>query len=303
MNVSEILNYATKQLRHVTSQPQKDARIMLAHALSCTQEFLISNNDYELTENELDQFGRYLSRRKAYEPIQYITGRQSFFGFDFRVNRDVLIPRPETEILVETAKNIAESKENPVVLDIGTGSGIIAISLAKVLNKGEIWATDISESALSLAKENAKTLGVIDKINFVLSDFFRSFNTISGSDKTFFTAIIRNAENFHNAEKLPCFDLIISNPPYVSLGELSGLALELRYEPLTALTDFSDGLNSIREIIKAAKEWIKPKGFLLLEIGYMQKSSVRQLALSAGWNSVRFEKDLAGIERVAIISD
>ena len=211
-------------------------------------------------------------------PQQYIEGIVNFFGYDFEVTRDVLIPRPETEIAVEEAIACARrfvGHASIDILDLGTGSGNMSISLTKEIKKSKIMASDISERAIELARKNAYVHGVSDRIEFIVSDLF---------------------ENICAA-----FDIIVSNPPYIARDEMASLPPEVLSEPVISLDGGDGGLDVIRVLIAQAARFLKPGGFLVIEIGYNQADAVRHLMnASCGLRLIHIRRDYAGIERVAV---
>jgi release factor glutamine methyltransferase len=229
----------------------------------------------KLDEVEAQHFTALLERRRAGEPIQYITGETEFFGLPLRVTPDVLIPRPETEHVVEKAIAIAAQFPQPRIVDVGAGSGAIAIALAHQLLQAGITATDISAPALAIAKENATRIGVADRIQFAEGDLLAP---VAGET----------------------FDFVVSNPPYVAESDRAMLAVEVRdYEPATALFAGEDGLSIYRRLIPAAWTSLAPGGFLVVEIGYGQAESLRSLLSAHGYEKIEFTPDLQGIPRVA----
>lgn len=247
-----------------------EAMILLAHVLGKTKEFLIAHDDEPLAPDAKLRFQMLVSLRAAGTPIPYITGRQEFFSRDFLVTEAVLIPRPDTEVLVEQALLVAQPKAR--VLDLGTGSGCIAATLALELPDASVAATDRSEAALAVAKENAKRLGA--SIDFRCGSWWDAVNPKE------------------------VFDLIVSNPPYIRPNDehLSALA----NEPLCALTDGIDGLQCLRDIAEGAMPHLAPNGWLLLEHGYDQAEDVRRLLTDAGFAAVRTKKDYGGNDRVTM---
>lgn len=246
-----------------------EARILIAHALQCSRVQLVTRSQDALAADDLNKINTLFNRRKNGEPIAYITGEREFFGLRFQVTPDVLIPRPETELLVELAANYLP--ENGLALDLGTGSGAIAVALAHLRSDATICATDISAAALKVAQQNAATHSV--SINFLLSDWTAS---VSGM-----------------------FDLIVSNPPYIEAGDPHLSQGDLRFEPVGALTDHSNGLTAISAIISGATSHLVAGGWLLLEHGYDQADAVCDLLRQSGWRSVQSWPDLAGIARVS----
>lgn len=245
-----------------------EARILLAHALKCTRVQLVIRSKDALTPQQVTEVSELFMRRMQGEPIAYLTGEREFYGLRFEVNRDVLIPRPETELLVELAKEKLQKGGN--ALDLGTGSGAIAVTLAHERRDAKVTATDISEATLAVARRNAAYHGVA--VRFIHSDWYTK---VDGS-----------------------FDLIISNPPYIAAGDPHLAQGDLRYEPRSALTDDANGMMHIGAIIDGAPQHLKPGGWLLMEHGYDQAAAVRALLVKAGWQQAQSWKDLAGIERV-----
>ena len=251
----------------------QEARILLAFVLNKNKEYLVINEDYELSCEEQEKFEQAVMRLTDGEPLQHITGKQEFMGLEFIVNKDVLIPRADTEILVEEVIDILNGMQKDVyILDLCTGSGAIAISIAKYVENVEILATDISEEALCIAKKNYKDNS---KIKFLQSDLFENIE-----------------------EK---FDLIVSNPPYIGKEEMEELDVEVKKEPVLALDGGPEGLDFYRRIISEAYKYLKPDGYLCLEIGYNQRESVIKLIEANGkYGNIYAKKDLAENDRVVI---
>jgi release factor glutamine methyltransferase len=269
MTLQTALVQGTKLLEdEAVIAPRLTAEVLLMHALQKDRSYLYAHSGDELTELAWIHYGRYLHERMKGKPTQYITGRQEFYGRDFRVTPDVLIPRPETEHLVEAA--IARIQPNDVVVDIGTGSGAIAITLA-IETQGRIFATDISSAALCVAKENTRRLSArVDFIAGNLSDAFR--------DRS--------------------IDVLVSNPPYVPRTDQPALQREVRdYEPHVALFGGPTGLEIYERLIADATRVLRPGGWLLLELGYNSLDSVRAM-LESGWIEITVIPDLAGFPRV-----
>lgn len=275
MNVAEAISFATEALRTAgTPEPARDAKVLLAHSLGKQKTFLIAYPEFELTDEQQARFRVVVERRAGREPLQHILGRQEFYGRDFRVSPDVLIPRPETEAIVELAVRFLADRPDPRFIDIGTGSGCIAVSVAAELPSALGVANDISEKALAVARENAEAHGVADRLTFTEGNLFGTPG---------------------RAE----FDLVASNPPYIPLDEFRGLEPEVReFEPRTALTDEGDGLAVIRRIIAEAPHHLKPGGKLLVEIGFGQAESVAALIDASVWAERAFHNDLQGIPRI-----
>jgi len=279
----ELLRWSMNTLKdHQIANPRLNAELLLAYSLNLSREELYARLHRELKEGEKGGLERLIQRRISGEPLQYILGRQEFWSINFKVDPRVLIPRPETELLVEQSLSILSEncrKRNPSALEIGTGSGAIAIALAKEVKDIFLVATDISRDALILAKENAKSAGVQDQIRFVNGDLFGPLRP--------------------SREKKP-FDLILSNPPYIVRRKISTLAKEVKdYEPTIALDGGKDGLAFYRRIIPEAPDYLQPGGWLLLEVALGQGPDVSELIEEEG-NFFKPEciLDLSGIGRV-----
>lgn len=246
-----------------------DVRILVAHALRLTRVQLITQTHRILSAEEKHAITLLLDRRLAGEPVAYIVGEREFFGLSFTTTPDVLIPRPETEHLVELA--LERAAPNARVLDLGTGSGAIAISLAHTRPDLDVHAVDISASALAIAQTNAQRHAV--KIHFALGSWFEAMSNQQ-------------------------FDLIVSNPPYIVANDPHLSQHDLRFEPVDALTDHADGLSAYRAIIRGAPDHLVAGGWLLFEHGYDQAAAVRALMEQTDFHDVSSWCDLAGIERV-----
>ena len=260
---------------------RRDTETLLLHALKtnvpdANLAWLIAHEDEPLAADAAGPFCDLIERRLAGEPIQYITGEAEFYGLPFHVNRDVLIPRPETEHLVEKAMALAAEFVRPKIVDVGTGSGAIAVALAHALPFAVITATDISADALAVAKANAARNGVADRVRFFKGDLLEA---VAGEH----------------------FDIVISNPPYVPESDHATLDVEVRdYEPAQALFAGEDGLQIYRRLIPAAFGALVPGGFLALEIGYGQRAGIEALLVREGFAGIEFIPDLQGIARVAV---
>ena len=277
LTVLESIRLSTEYLQNKgIESPRINAELLLADILKCKRLDLYLKFEQPLKEDEIKIYREFIKRRGKFEPLQYITGSVEFYGFEFKVNNSVLIPRPETEILVETIINLFEKDESINILDIGTGSGNIAISIARKLPNSIISAMDSSMEALEIAKENARLNFVGEKINFINESILNGYN--------------------YNAEK---FDLIVSNPPYISAEEFQNLRPELKvYEPCTALTDNSDGLSFFRVISERSGNMLKEKGKLFFEIGKDQYKQVEEILLENKFRNIQIKKDYLNIERV-----
>ena len=252
-----------------------EAELVFSHILNCDRLSLYLNKDTDLNQDQCALVSQIFKRRISGEPLQYILGEAEFMGLKFKVDKRALIPRPETEILVEAAlEELGQmSIANPKVLDLGTGSGCIAVAMAKLFPQASIWATDISQEALQLAKENAALNNV--EIKFLRCDLF------SGLEK----------------EK---FDLMISNPPYIATQEFCRLARELSFEPKLALEAGTDGLDFYRRIIKQAGVYLNPAGLIAFEVGINQADAVKDILLKEKFDVIKIIKDYNNIKRVVI---
>lgn len=246
-----------------------DAWYLLENTCNINRQHYYLNEDGELTEEEQHEYQLAIHKRAEHVPLQYIIGEQEFMGMTFKVNPNVLIPRQDTETLVEEALKLC--KPNGRVLDLCTGSGCIIISLVRHLPDLEAYAGDISKQALNTAKENAKTYQTA--VTFEKSDLFEAF---SGK-----------------------FDMIVSNPPYIPTAEIANLMPEVRdFEPMEALDGQEDGLYFYRKIVAGSVEYLKEDGYLCLEIGYDQASAVTEMMKKFGFKEITVLKDLAGLDRV-----
>ena len=247
-----------------------DARNLLGHALGLSRVQLITQSDRLLDADEAARVGALFLRRWQGEPVAYLTGMREFFGLDFEVCPDVLIPRPETELLVELA--LERLPQGGSVLDLGTGSGAIPVAIAHTRPDARVSALDVSAAALTVARRNAERLGV--RVDFLQSDWFTA---------------LADAR----------FDLLVSNPPYIASGDAHLSQGDLRFEPVGALTDHEDGLSALRRIVAGAPAHLAAGGWLLMEHGYDQAEAVRALLVAQGFAEVQSWQDLAGITRVS----
>jgi release factor glutamine methyltransferase len=326
MTLAERLQQAEAQLRTGPhpERARRDAETLLLHHLGKSRAWLLAHPSDQFGGCAAIGYAALIERRRSGEPIQYITGETEFYGLPFRVTPDVLIPRPETEHLVERALSIAQAwtsvlkghdfscaqtpgalapegnsesassdttlgassfprparegweNASPRILDIGTGSGAIAVAIAHCLSRASITATDISVTALSIARQNADRNGFAHRIRFLEGDLL---DPVAGEQ----------------------FDLIVSNPPYVGAADLDTLAVEVRdHEPALALFAGDDGLDIYRRLIPAAFESLGPGGFLLLEVGFGQQPAIRNFLADTGFQNIEFLPDLQAIPRVAV---
>lgn len=252
--------------------PRLESQMLWEHVLGVTRAWLIANSGQQPSPAQLASYGGLEARRQAGEPMAYILGRREFYGRMFRVTPAVLVPRPETELLLECGLEAISGLHQPRVLELGTGSGIVAVSIALECPGARVQASDYSAQALDLARENAQALGA--KLLFSLGSWYDI------------------------GLSLAPYDLIISNPPYVGKDDTHLLQGDLRYEPQVALTDNADGLQALRSIIQGAPAHLAPGGALCVEHGWDQATAVRGLFQTAGFSGVNSLRDLAGIERV-----
>jgi release factor glutamine methyltransferase len=278
--VAPLNNFVPKGMARLWFGPhpgcaRQDAERLLLHVLGNNKAWLLAHADDELAEDQASEFLLLIERRFKGEPIQYITGEKEFYGLPFRVKDDVLIPRPETEHLVERALELAGRLVRPRIVDVGTGSGAIAVALAHKLPKARITAVDISGAALDVARGNAERNEVARRIEFKESDLLAAV-----ADEP--------------------FEMVVSNPPYVPTADRDSLAVEVReHEPALALFAGEDGLDVYRRLIPAAFAVLEPGGFLVMEIGYGQSQAVAALMSESGFEQIEFVPDLQGIPRVA----
>jgi release factor glutamine methyltransferase len=276
-SIRDVLARDAAELRATLSLAPDEARIevqaLLQYVLGVPRSYLLAHPETTLEREQQDAYGALLVRRLRGEPIAHLLGEREFFGLTFKVTPDTLIPRPETELLVELALLRMPQGRACRVLDLGTGSGVIALSIAHDRRDAEVVAVDASEGALQVARQNARRLG-IRNTTLLLSDWF---SAVEGQR----------------------FDLIVSNPPYIAAGDEHLARGDLRFEPLSALASGAAGLDDIRRIVAAAPAYLAEEGWLLLEHGYDQAETVRALLGQAGLHNVFSERDLAGIERVS----
>jgi len=277
ITVLESIKLSTKYLheRGIDS-PRVNAELLLADILKCKRLDLYLLFDRPLTELELNQYREYLKRRGNFEPLQYILGKVEFFGLEILVNNSVLIPRPETELLVEKIINDYKGNLNLTILDIGCGSGNISIALAVNLESARIFTTDVKISSLEIAKENARRHSVANKVNFINHDILK--------------------QGLDEFEK---FDIIVSNPPYVSKENYSTLQKEVKdFEPITAVTDGNDGLTFFKAICEKTVNKFKHHGKLYFEIAEGQMDDVQKIMKQYNFVNISTVKDYQNIHRI-----
>jgi release factor glutamine methyltransferase len=258
---------------HSSAPGRLDLELLLANVTGRNRGFILAHPEYLLSHNEIRLYQQLLERRQQGEPLAYILGYREFWGLQLKVSAAVLIPRPETELLVEEALNRWPERSRGIeVLDLGTGSGAIALALASEQPVAQITATDISTAALAIARQNAVSLGL--KVRFLHSDWF---DAVSGR-----------------------FELIVSNPPYIAASDPHLSDPALKHEPRLALQAGPRGLNAIARIIREAPEYLRPDGLLLLEHGYDQGAAVRQMLIERGFQDVCTLQDLGQQDRVTL---
>jgi len=277
-SIGDLLRAASRALEGAgVPEARREAGSLLSFVIGKDRTFLISHADDRLDDSELDRFREAVSRRAEGEPLQYITGVQDFYGREFRVTPDVLIPRPETELLVETAREVIVDTPAPSICDIGTGSGCIAVTLLCERSDARAVAVDVSAAALEIAAQNARRHGVSERIELKTSNCFDAVDPTA-------------------------FDLIVSNPPYVSSSALAGLQREVRdHEPLVALSPGADGLSVIRRLLQDGPAFLKPNAHLIMEIGFDQGETVQELIDPKLWRFVEIRPDLQNIPRIVVV--
>ena len=256
--------------------PRLTAEILLAHVLSCDRVRLYVDLDRPLDRSELGAMRGLIERRLAGEPTQYLTGRQYFYGRAFKVDRRVLIPRPETELLAEAVLRSIPKDRPSRLLDLCTGSGCVAVTLAAERPLASVWAVDVSPDACAMARENAEALGMAPRVTILDGDLF--------------APLVKDA----------LFDAIAANPPYIASALVPGLSAEVRREPILALDGGEDGLAVIRRIVGAARDYLLPGAPLALEIAEDEGPRVRSLFQEAGFEEIAVEKDLAKHDRLVV---
>jgi release factor glutamine methyltransferase len=271
-NAWKALQAARARLAATSKHPRRDAELLLEHVLGCDQTDLLTHPERILSTAESEQFDGLVERRLRSEPMQYLTVEQEFFGLRFEVSPAVLIPRPETEHLVEAMLERFEREEAVRIVDVGTGSGAIAVALAHALPHSRVTAIDLYPAALEVARRNAERHGVIHRLTLLTSDLLAAVDSAG-------------------------FDAVVANPPYIASGEVLEPQVA-NYEPHSALYAGPTGLEIYERLIPQAGRVLKPGGWLMLEIGYGQSAAVRNLM--AGWAGVTLVNDLQGIPRVVL---
>ncbi|MDD5543064.1 MAG: peptide chain release factor N(5)-glutamine methyltransferase [Acidobacteriia bacterium] len=282
MDLAEALTLGKKQLAEAgTPSPSLNAEVLMQRLLGVEKVRLISHSERGLTPEEEHTYFSWIVRRSRGEPAQYITGHQEFWGLDFEVTSEVLIPRPETEHLIETVLELNQSPQ-PQIVDVGTGSGCIAIALAKEIPGARLVAVDQSRAALNVAARNAERLGVCDRIEFVNGDLLAPL---------------------HLKEDRAALDFVVSNPPYVPPGDRETLAKEVRdHEPPAAIYSPESGpMTLFRRLIRESAPLLRQGGYLVMEIGAGQKPLLQEEFSVDDWQGLRFVNDLQSIPRVVAV--
>ena len=274
LNIQEIQKYCIDKLKENNIEDYNlKTKLLICKVIDKQKEYLITHDKEELSESQMSEIKNNIAKIIEGYPIQYIISHQEFMGLDFFVNENVLIPQPDTEILVEEVINICKIKEKSKILDLCTGSGAIAVSLKKYIKQAEVSASDISKEALEVARINAKNNNT--EIEFIESDLFENI------DKK--------------------FDIIATNPPYIKTEVIKDLSLEVQKEPHIALDGGQDGLDFYRKIIDNAYKYLEENGCLTLEIGYDQKEEVIELIENSNqYKEIYSKKDLAGNDRIIV---
>jgi release factor glutamine methyltransferase len=279
--IMKLVQWATTYFdTHDIDSPRATAEILLSHVLNTRRIDLYLRYDQPLTPDELERFKVLIKRRMNREPVAYILGCKEFWSMGLHITRDVLIPRPETECLVEKSLGmlaVDANMKSKLILELGTGCGAVILALASENPRHSYWATDISINAIRIARQNAMQNDLNGKIHFIAGDWFAPLGSKTG-----------------------VFDLIVSNPPYIKSGDLVQLQPEIHaYEPLLALDGAADGLHCLRHIIQSAYRFLKPAGALILEIGHDQKASLKQMIAECGeYEGVSFYQDYSGYDRI-----
>jgi release factor glutamine methyltransferase len=277
--ILKILNWTRQFFQSKgVENPRLDAEILLCDVLHCERIQLYTHFDQPLEPGELAAYRAYVVRRARREPVAYILGHKGFMNYEFKVTKDTLIPRPETELLVEQLISLLKDDGHREILDLGCGSGAILLSLLKALPEARGLGIDLNPGAVAVTMENAETLGVEERCAVLVSDLF---------------------SNIPDDER---FDLIVSNPPYIPQSDLPGLQPEVREEPRMALDGGADGLDFYRRILNEGPRYLEEDGFFAFEIGIHQAEAVASLCRDAGYTSIRILKDYGSIERMIFAS-
>ena len=276
-SIQTLLKQGNKQLETISDSPYLDAELLLAHCLNKTKTYLHTWPEKELDKKQLNCFQNLIAKRLTDYPVAYLLGKKSFWTFELTVTPDVLIPRPETELLVEVALDKIKEIKNPKILDLGTGSGAIALALAYERKDAIITATDQSLKALEVAKSNAETLKLDQQISFIQSDWFERI-TESSFDS---------------------FDLIVSNPPYIDPND-DHLKGTIKYEPQSALVAENKGLSDLEKIIQKSHLFLKTGGWIILEHGFDQAGKTKLLFSQSNHKNIQTHIDLNELNRITL---
>ena len=280
MTIRDIIIRYSKELEKISNTPRLDVELFLQKVLGGVDRIYIHMNlNKELTKEQFEQFIKYINDRVNGRPVAYIVGNREFMGLDFFVKEGVLIPRPDTETLVEEIIELSKNKSGEInILDIGTGSGAITVSLAKYIENSKVMSFDISDIPLEVGKINAINNNVDEKIEFVKSDVF---SAIKDTDIK--------------------FDIIVSNPPYIPKKDIQTLHTQVKdYEPYNALEGGEDGLDFYRQITQESVKYLKQEGILAYEVGHDQAEDVSKIMKCYGYDRIYTKKDIQGIDRVVI---
>jgi len=272
MQISQLLRSASTQLSDLSESPRLDAEVLLAHMLNRSRTWLVTWPEKTLTEAQASEYEALVQRRKAGEPVAHITAQREFWSLPLHITKDTLIPRPDTELMVEQILFAYPANTKIELVDLGTGSGAIALALGSERPNWKITATDQSSAALEVARHNARQLN-INNIEFISGSWFEP---LAGR----------------------VFDVIASNPPYIPDQDPHLRQGDVRFEPLSALASGADGLNDIRELCKQAKHHLKHKGMLIIEHGFDQKEEIREIFTVSGYKNLSQHHDLASNPRL-----
>ncbi|MEG1284394.1 MAG: peptide chain release factor N(5)-glutamine methyltransferase [Romboutsia sp.] len=278
MTIREVIIKYSKCLELISDTPRLEVELLLQKTLDVDRLYIHLNINKELTKEQEDILKRFVEERLHGRPIAYIVGNREFMGLDFYVQEGVLIPRPDTEPLVEEVIELCKDRECVSILDIGTGSGAITVSLAKYIKNSKVTSFDISDIALEIGKKNAISNDVGSQVEFIKSDLFTA---IKGSRIK--------------------FDIIVSNPPYIRKKDIETLHPQVKdYEPYNALEGGEDGLDFYKNITNQSKEYLRQGGILAYEVGHDQAEDVKHIMENCGYTKIYMKKDLSGIDRVVI---
>ncbi len=274
VSIQQQINWATGMLQAISSSPRLDSEILLAHCLDKNRSFLMTWPEYILQARQVECFADLVQRRLQLQPIAYLVGSREFYSIELKTTADTLVPRPETEMLVDKVLEIVGSLEQPRILELGTGTGAIALAIKRHKEDSQIVATDISLSALAIARDNAHTYNL--EVDFIQSDWFQSLDT------------------------LKTFDVVVSNPPYIAADDPYLKQGDLPAEPSQALCSGPSGLEALDPIIKGSQQYLRHSGWIVLEHGYQQGQAVRQLLDENGYAQVTLFQDFNSLDRMTV---